>query len=77
MAVERLVIGGIVKNGVIMPEGDAKLPEGTRVEIIVPTEEMPSELRSELDAWELASDEAWAMIDRWEKERGQHWHSAS
>ena len=44
MAVERLVIGGIVKNGVVMPEGNAKLPEGTRVEIIVPTEDMPPEL---------------------------------
>jgi len=76
MAAKPLVLSGVVKNGVILPEGDTKLPEGTRVEIIVPTEEMPSELRAELDAWERASDEAWAMIDRWEKEREQ-WHFAS
>jgi predicted DNA-binding antitoxin AbrB/MazE fold protein len=68
MATERLIIAGIVKNGVIMPEGDATLPEGTRVEIVVPASEIPPELRVELDAWERASDEAWAMIDKWEKE---------
>jgi predicted DNA-binding antitoxin AbrB/MazE fold protein len=68
MAAERLVIGGIVKNGVIMPEGDAKLPEGTRVEIVISASEIPPELLAELEAWERASDEAWAMIDQWEKE---------
>ena len=68
MVIEGLVIGGIVKNGVILPEGDAQLPEGARVQIIVAAGKIPPDLRAELDAWERASDEAWAMIDPWEKE---------
>ena len=41
MVIEGLVIGGIVKNGVILPEGDAELPEGARVQIIVSAGEIP------------------------------------
>jgi hypothetical protein len=41
MAVERLVLAGVVKNGVILPEGNPKLPEGTRVEIIISGSEIP------------------------------------
>ena len=68
MAIEGLVIGGIVKNGVILPEGDAELPEGARVQIIVAAGGIPPDLQAELDAWERAGDEAWAMIDHWEQE---------
>jgi hypothetical protein len=68
MSAKPLVLNGIVKDGVIMPEGDARLPDGTRVEIIVPAGELPTELYNELHAWERASDEAWAMIDQWERE---------
>jgi hypothetical protein len=68
MTIEGLVIGGVVKNGVILPEGDAALPEGARVQIIVSAGRVPPALQSELDTWERASDEAWAMIDQWEKE---------
>jgi hypothetical protein len=67
MTIEGLVIGGIVKNGVILPEGDAELPEGARVQIIVSAGRIPPELQTELDAWERASDEAWVLIDQWEK----------
>ena len=52
MVIEGLVIGGIVKNGVILPEGDAELPEGARVQIIVSAGEIPPDLRAELAAWE-------------------------
>jgi predicted DNA-binding antitoxin AbrB/MazE fold protein len=68
MATERLVIGGIVKNGVIVPEGDAKLPEGARVEIALSIVDISPELKAELAAWERASDEAWGLIDQWEDE---------
>ena len=68
MATERLVIGGIVKNGVIVPEGDAQLPEGARVEIALSAVNVSPELKAELAAWERTSDEAWAMIDQWEDE---------
>jgi hypothetical protein len=68
MGVDRLVIGGIVKNGVVVPDGDAKLPEGARVEIALSYAEIPPELKAELEAWERAGDDAWRMIDEWEKE---------
>jgi hypothetical protein len=68
MAPERLVIGGIVKGGVVVPEGNAKLPEGARVEIVISPADVSPELKAELDAWERAGDEAWAMIDSWEQE---------
>jgi hypothetical protein len=31
------------------------------------------ELKSELDQWDKASDEAWAMIERWEEEEQWVW----
>jgi len=68
MATERVVISGFVKNGLIVPQGDARLPEGTRVEIVIPAAELPPELQAEFDAWERAGDEAWAQIDQWERE---------
>lgn len=29
---------------------------------------VPPELQAELDAWERAGDEAWALIDEWERQ---------
>jgi hypothetical protein len=68
MATDRLIIPGVVKNGLIVPQGHAPLPEGTHVEIVIPSPELPPELRAEFDAWERAGDEAWALIDQWEQE---------
>ena len=68
MAAARTVLNGIVKGGVVVPEGGAKLPEGAHVEIVITSAGIPPELRAEFEAWERASDEAWAMIDQWEKE---------
>jgi hypothetical protein len=67
MSTERTVVLGVVKNGLIVPRGTTALPEGMIVEISYPAE-LPAELRAELAAWELAGDEAWAMIDEWERE---------
>ena len=68
MVPERVVIPGIVKNGVVVPQNDTPLPDGAHVEILLSPAEVPPELQSELDRWEKASDEAWAMIDEWEAE---------
>ena len=68
MVPERVVIPGIVKNGVVVPQNATPVPEGAHVEIVLRPTEVPPELRSELDQWEKASDEAWAMIDEWEAE---------
>ncbi len=70
METERVVISGLVKNGVVVPQGPNQLTEGTLVAIVVPSRspELAPEVLTELDAWERVSDEAWALIDRWERE---------
>ncbi|MEK7398979.1 MAG: antitoxin AF2212-like protein [Candidatus Poribacteria bacterium] len=56
------IIDGIVKNGVIIPQDNIKLPEGTHVNIIILS--IPPELQAELDAWDLASDEDFAEFEK-------------
>jgi hypothetical protein len=68
MATERFVIPGIVKNGVVVPQNDTPLPDGARVDILISPTDVTPALEAELDQWNKASDEAWAMIDRWEAE---------
>ena len=68
METDRVIIPGVVKNGLIVPQGNAPLPEGALVEIVIPVPELPQEWRAEFDAWERAGDEAWALIDQWEQE---------
>jgi hypothetical protein len=66
MATPRLVVPGIVKNGLVVPQNDTPLPEGAHVDILIGPAEMTPELRAELAPWEQASDEAWTLIDQWE-----------
>ena len=68
MATERVVIPGIVKNGVVVPQNDTPLPDGVHVDILIGPADVTPELQCELDQWDKASDEAWAMIDQWEVE---------
>ena len=68
MATERFVIPGIVKNGVVVPQNDTPLPDGAHVDILISPTDLTPELGAELDWWDKASDEAWAMIDQWEAE---------
>ena len=59
-----LTIAGIVKNGVVIP--NAPLPEGAQVEIHLNDEspEVPAELQEELRAWQQASANALALVER-------------
>lgn len=59
-------IPGIVKNGVIVPQIDHPLPEGSHVEIVLDARSLPRELTDEIAAWDRASDEAWQWIDEME-----------
>jgi predicted DNA-binding antitoxin AbrB/MazE fold protein len=68
MVPERFVIPGIVKNGVVVPQNDIPLPDGAHVDILISPTDATPELEAELDQWDKASDEAWAMIDQWEAE---------
>lgn len=68
MAAPQAIINGIVKNGLIVPFGDTKLPEGSHVEIRLTPAKMGDEYVEEFAAWEKLGDESWAMIDKWEKE---------
>ena len=65
---QRLVIPGIVKNGIVVPQNDTPLPDGAHVDIVIGPADVTPALQAEVDQWEKASDEAWAMIDRWEAE---------
>jgi hypothetical protein len=58
MAAERLVIPGIVKNGLVVPQSDTPLPDGAHVDILLGPTDMPPALQAELAQWEKASDEA-------------------
>ena len=62
------IIPAVVKDGVVVPEGEALLPEGTRVEIVLPLIEVTPELQAELNAGDRASADASQMIDQWERE---------
>jgi hypothetical protein len=68
MATKRLVIPGIVKNGMVIPQNDTPLPDGAHVDIILGPADITPELQAEFAPWEKASEEAWAMIDQWEAE---------
>ena len=68
MAAEKVVVGGIVKGGVVVPNGEFLLPEGAYVEIVFPFNRISPELQAEFDAWDRAGDDSWAMIDKWEAE---------
>jgi len=56
MIAGRIVLRGIVRGGVVVPEKALDLPEGAQVEITVAapypdSEEAPAELAAEMAAW--------------------------
>jgi hypothetical protein len=68
MPAERVVIPGVVRNGLVVPQSKARLPEGAAVEIVLSPADVSPELEAEFVAWDRASDEAWRLIDQWEQE---------
>ena len=68
METDRLVVPGIVKGGVVVPQNENPLPEGAHVDIVIAPAEVTAELKAEFDRWELASDETWQFIDQLEKD---------
>ena len=59
-----IVIAGIIRNGVVVP--NAPLPEGAFVEVRIinaPCDVSP-ELQAEFDAWDRASANALELVER-------------
>ncbi len=61
-------IPGIVRNGVVVPQSNHHIPEGTHVEIRLDPGEIPVALKAEIEAWDKASDETWTWIESIESE---------
>ncbi|MFM7516206.1 MAG: hypothetical protein ACKO3V_04635 [Pirellula sp.] len=61
-------IPGIVRDGVVVPQTNHRIPEGTHVEIRLDPGEIPPTLKAEIEAWDKASDEAWSWIEQMESE---------
>lgn len=59
---------GVVRGGVVVLVPSVELADGTEVRVTVPPNEFTPEERAEFEGWEKLGDEAWAMIDEWEKE---------
>lgn len=69
MATEPIVIAGVVRNGVVVPQGDTPLPEGAQVSIVVPQPEPPAPAPAEGEVWEeKVGDLAPGETDQWERE---------
>lgn len=60
---------GVVRNGVIVFNNPrVALADGTEVQVKVRPHEFTPEETAEFAGWEKLGDEAWAMIDEWERE---------
>ena len=65
---QQIGIPGIVRNGVVVPQSSQPLPEGIHVEIRLEPGEIPAALKSEIEAWDKASDESWKWIEALESD---------
>jgi predicted DNA-binding antitoxin AbrB/MazE fold protein len=68
MSPQPITFEGVFKDGVLVPASPVKLPEGVTLTIAVFPPAMDPDLQAETADWERLSDEAWAMIDDWERE---------
>ena len=65
---QQVGIPGIVRNGVVVPQSNQPLTEGMHVEIRMEPGEVPAGLKTEIEAWDKASDESWKWIESLEAE---------
>jgi hypothetical protein len=63
---QQIGIPGIVRDGVVVPQSNERLPDGTHVEIRLEPGDLPAGLKSEIEAWDKASDESWKWIESFE-----------
>ena len=67
MSVDPIVLHGIVREGVIVPDLSVKLPEGIPVKILVAHEDLPTELLTELVGQESDGNGPGGPADQWER----------
>lgn len=65
---QQIGIPGIVRNGVVVPQSNQALPEGSHVEIRLNPGDLPPALKSEIESWDKASDESWNWIEKMESD---------
>jgi hypothetical protein len=58
MATKRVVIPGIVKNGLVVPKTDTPLPDRAHVDIIIGPANVTPALQAEFDQLEQASGDS-------------------
>ena len=54
MATKRVVIPGVVKNGLVVPQNDTPLPEGAHVDIIFGLADVTPALQAEFEQWQAS-----------------------
>ena len=70
MSEHTMTVRGVVRNGVVVLNPPAALPEGAEVEVgVLPTEFTPEE-RAEFETWDRASAEAFRVIEDLERQEG-------
>lgn len=68
--IQQIGIPGIVRNGVVVPQSNQALPEGSHVEIRLNPGDLPPALKSksEIESRDKASDESWNWIEKMESD---------
>ena len=69
MTSERLIVSGVLRNGVVVPDERLELLEGTQKQISYSQGGLSREEADEFAAWDRAGADTWKMIDEWEKEK--------
>lgn len=63
-----IVVKGVVRGGVVVFDPPTTFPEGTEVDVTIAPIPFTPEEQAEFTEWQNLRDDAWAMIDEWEKE---------
>lgn len=62
-----VLLPGAVRSNAIVLDNALPLPDGARVGIRIRLDDLDPNLAAEMAAWDLAGDDAWAMIEEWER----------
>jgi hypothetical protein len=63
---EQVILNGVVHGGVVVPEGQVRLPDGVPVKLVVTAADLPADVRARLTG-PAADDTADAGAEEWER----------